>query len=269
LIDDLLNNFQLVLNEDLYRKYAGYLSVPVRVSGKIFTGNNIHHKTKQLIDVSAITIIPSKNKNYELAGNEILCRNKYMLKQFDKAFAACNAASQEAPTYLNQLNIGNIYLHGFGVSKNMPLALQYFQKASSYQGGDGTAEHNLGYAYSEGIGVMKDNRIALDFYLKAAYSGHEGSQYNLAISYFNGDGLEINYVDGYAWLMISSQSGSKDASNLLSQVNHQFDDITKTKGKKNAAKLLKVLPKSRLARNNDIKQQLMRAINSESYQLAE
>lgn len=206
-------------------------------------------------------IMMSQSNADEMYKDEV-CANQYLLKQYDVAFAACTASANEKSSYINLLNLGNMYLNGLGADKNTALAMKYFEKAIAYEGGDGTAEHNLAYAYSEGIGVEKNQGKAIELYRRAALSGHEGSQFNLAISYFNGEGVQVSYVNGYAWLLIASKSGSSEASELISQVSSQLSKQDKSRGEQKANQLLKSLPKSRIERMHKIKQDLINTINS-------
>ena len=151
--------------------------------------------------------------------SEVLCINQYLLKEYDVAFFACLTAAKEQPTYVNLSNIGNMYLRGWGVEKDVPRAIKYFEQATSYSGSDGSAEHNLGFAYANGIGVEQDKRKAFDLYMKAAMLGNEESQFNLGTCYLGGDGVSINYSEGYAWLLVAKKNGLTGATKKIQYVD--------------------------------------------------
>jgi cell division septation protein DedD len=117
--------------------------------------------------------------------------------------------------------------------------------------GNPDAQFNLGQAYKLGRGVTADLNLAEDWYRKAALQGHPQAQDNYGLAlfqngkraeavewlqrsssrgeprtqfvlgtmYFNGDGVERDWVRAYALIVRSSQSGLPQASSALAQMD--------------------------------------------------
>jgi len=253
--DKYSNKFQLVLNKAQYARYAEMLDKPVEVTGQVFKGVNRHHKTDQLIDVSLIAPAQVRTGHVNLSESEQRCSASYLANDYAAALSQCMTSSQKEETYLNQLNIGNMYLLGLGVPVNYDLAFKHLHKALLYPGSDGTAEHNLAYAYSNGIGLEQDKYKALVLYTRASFSGHEGAQYNAAIAYLNGKGVSMNENEGYAWLLIAAASGSEDAARILPEVAANLQKSDRVAGQNRADEISRYLPKSRIERTEALIEQ--------------
>ncbi|MCW3835499.1 SPOR domain-containing protein [Sphingomonas canadensis] len=117
--------------------------------------------------------------------------------------------------------------------------------------GDADAQFNLGQAYKLGRGVTADLNQAEDWYRRAAVQGHVQAQDNYGLTlfqngkrtqavewlkrsssrgepraqfvlgtmYFNGDGIDRDWVRAYALIVRSSQSGLPQASAALAQMD--------------------------------------------------
>lgn len=75
------------------------------------------------------------------------------------------------------------------------------------------AEHypfDLGVLYACGWGVEKDQNEALRWYRKAAEQGDRRAQYNLAVAYFEGDGVPVDYTTAYFWLRVREMGNGVD-----------------------------------------------------------
>ncbi|WP_270539554.1 tetratricopeptide repeat protein [Bacteroides zhangwenhongii] len=114
-----------------------------------------------------------------------------------------------------------------GVFKNLKEAFEWYSKAAT-QGHIG-AQRRLAYFYSRGIGVEKNNDKASEWTSKAdalvaakakrnatkvsewyskAASGDANSQYNLAIAYRDGIGVEKNNIKSCIWMSRAANNGS-------------------------------------------------------------
>jgi TPR repeat protein len=60
------------------------------------------------------------------------------------------------------------------VKKNQKKAVEWYQKAAEQ--GDAIAQYNLGISYKEGQGVKKDKNKAAEWLSKAAAQGDEDAQ---------------------------------------------------------------------------------------------
>lgn len=73
-----------------------------------------------------------------------------------------------------QYQLGNMYLHGLGVSKDAAKAASWLQRAADAQVAQ--AQHNLGVMYQRGDGVPKDDKRSIDLFTAAARNGWEPSK---------------------------------------------------------------------------------------------
>jgi uncharacterized protein len=128
--------------------------------------------------------------------------------------------------------------------------------------GSADAQFNLGQAYKTGRGVKTDMRQAEEWYRKAALQGHEQAeanyglalfdngkrgdavqwlkravsrgdaraQYVYGIMLFNGDTVEKDWVQAYALMVRSSQSGLDVASKALAQMDQYVPLDQRQKG---------------------------------------
>ncbi len=72
-----------------------------------------------------------------------------------------------------QYNLGIIYYHGEGVSRNFEEAIHWFHKAA--ESGDADAQYNLGFMYGRGEGVEKNHEQSLEWFKRASQQGHTGA----------------------------------------------------------------------------------------------
>ena len=92
-----------------------------------------------------------------------------------------------------QNNLGLMYYHGWGVSKDDEEAVQWWALAAEQ--GFPDAQHNLGLMYDDGAGVPQDYKEAVKLYTPAAEQGFVLAQYNLALLYENGRGVPQDYKE--------------------------------------------------------------------------
>lgn len=76
-----------------------------------------------------------------------------------------------------QTAIGEMYLRGYGVSKNYNEAVKWFRLAADQ--GDPFAQYNLGLMYQHGTGVNKDYQEARKWFQMAANQGHTSAKLSL------------------------------------------------------------------------------------------
>ena len=153
--------------------------------------------------------------------------------------AACTASTGDADT---DYKVGQLYLKGTGVMKDVSEAAVYFTKAAKagsaeaqfalgvlYHDGNGVklnveksvelfqksakqglaqAQYNLGNAYRAGDGTAQNFREALLWYEKAAMQGYAPAAHNLGAMAGNGEGTPQNYAEAYKWLHLSEKLGT-------------------------------------------------------------
>jgi len=121
-----------------------------------------------------------------------------------------------------QYNVGKAYVNGEGVEKDLKKAAKwistininevyvddkykmnkyYFPSAAfmalkeQASAGDTEAQYNVGLSYDNGNGVKKNTKKAFEWYLKAAEQGHAKAQFNVGYSY-SGVSCSGNYGGG-------------------------------------------------------------------------
>lgn len=89
---------------------------------------------------------------------------------YDKAFICFKkAAEEESPDAY--FCVGNCYLNGLGVDKNVKEAAAWFKKAA--EKGEPDSMFHLAWMYQEGIGVEKNDELSEDYLYKAVKAGWE------------------------------------------------------------------------------------------------
>src|SRR5437660_1366663 len=86
-------------------------------------------------------------------------------------------AQAESGDVVAQVNLGECYANGRGVTKDLVDAAKWFRKAAEQ--GNAIAQLKLGGAYQIGFGVTKDFTEAAKWYRKAAEQGNAFAQTSL------------------------------------------------------------------------------------------
>lgn len=81
--------------------------------------------------------------------------------------------------------------------------------------GDPSSQFNLALAYQEGNGVERNIATAVQWYTKAANSGLAIAQFNLAVLYANGAEIPKNEKEAAKWFYAAAQNGYFDAQKVL------------------------------------------------------
>ncbi len=161
------------------------------------------------------------------SGNaEAQCDAGYMLsedtpyKDYKKAFDwTQKAADQVYPTAFN--NIGWYYENGYGVSKDLYVAVGYYQMAADQDNPAGL--NNLGRMYEGGCGGLPvDYSKAMELYLKAADKNSYKAMRNIARMYEKGLGVEKNYLKAMQWYSKAEEGGDKEAKSRLAEFNQKL-----------------------------------------------
>ena len=131
-----------------------------------------------------------------------------------------------------QCIMGDMYLNGRGVPKNIHQAINYFMK-SAKQGYPGAEEH-LGEIYQFGEeGIRKDPKLAANWYRRAAYHGNSKAQLALG-KMFMSSTTKQDALEGKVWLAQAAKipgAISDEAHKLfmsLPGVSDAAAEITKT-----------------------------------------
>lgn len=102
------------------------------------------------------------------------------------------------------LQLANMYRDGNGTVKDTKQYIKYLESSADY--GNFWAIKGLAEIYLTGKIVMKDDKKAFDYYLKGALQGNGGMQYQIAVMYRDGIGIEKNIAESEKWFAIFSNS---------------------------------------------------------------
>lgn len=108
-----------------------------------------------------------------------------------------------------QLDLGNMYHEGQGVSPDYAEALKWYRLAADQ--GLQTAQSNLGSMYHKGQGVTQSYVEAANWYRKAADQGDPASQFNLGNMYGKGQGVPQSYTEEMMWYFRAANQGMAKA----------------------------------------------------------
>jgi len=109
------------------------------------------------------------------------------------------AAAQNYPASLS--NLGTLHLKGDGVEKDIEKALTYNERA--FDAGLLASGFYLGQIYRMGREVDVDFEKARHWFQKAAEKGEPRSMHELGLLHVEGNGVEKNVIEGFAWLYAS------------------------------------------------------------------
>jgi TPR repeat protein len=59
--------------------------------------------------------------------------------------------------------------------------------------------------YASGSGVAQDHALAVESWRRAAAQGNASAQFNLGLSYRDGRGVQRDFSQALAWLMVASE----------------------------------------------------------------
>jgi hypothetical protein len=93
----------------------------------------------------------------------------------------------------------------------------------------------------QGIGLPKDESRAAQFFESAAMQGDKGAQYELALSYRDGRGINADKVKAYSWLKIAAVGGGTEITKARDQVLSKLSIKELQEGEKLSSDITKKL----------------------------
>jgi hypothetical protein len=109
-----------------------------------------------------------------------------------------------------QVNLGNLYMKGLGVTQNYPEARRWYRSAADQ--GERIAQSKLGILFYHGLGVEKDPTEAARWFQKAANQGVVSAQSILGTLYAEGDGVPKDPARAYYWYTLAEEQGDAEAA---------------------------------------------------------
>ncbi|MCL7998019.1 peptidoglycan-binding protein [Brucella sp. 21LCYQ03] len=117
--------------------------------------------------------------------------------------------------------LGNLNEKGLGMPRNLTRAIDWYQQAA--KDGNASAMHNLAVLFASGASGSPDNVSAVRWFTEAAERGVKDSQYNLGILAAQGLGMPVNLEESYKWFTLAAKSGDKDAADKRDQIAAALD----------------------------------------------
>ena len=111
-----------------------------------------------------------------------------------------------------QLNVGNCYYNGWGISQDYYQAVTWWLRAADQ--GSVDAQLNVGNCYYSGVGVPQNYGQAVTWWLRAADQGSVDAQLNVGNCYYNGMGVSQDYGQAVKWWRMAAGQG-----NAVAQLN--------------------------------------------------
>ena len=91
--------------------------------------------------------------------------------------------------------------------ENFSEALQHWQ--AGMQEDDILSYNNYAFLKYKGLGTSPNPQEAVELWLYAAQKGYAESQWHLGVAFFEGKGVEQNFVQAYAWSMCAFANAKK------------------------------------------------------------
>lgn len=108
-------------------------------------------------------------------------------------------------------------------------AFQWYMKAAEQ--GYNKGQYNLAVCYRDGAGVDKDREEAFKWFLKASEQGLDLAQYDLAVCYRDGDGVDKDQEEAFRWFLKAAEQGIADAQNQAGFYYYQRQGVKENQEK--------------------------------------
>lgn len=103
--------------------------------------------------------------------------------------------------------------------------------------GNSEAQDGLGEKYLIGQGVEKNLAEAVIWFRKSARKGNSSAMYHLGTAYYNGDGVQIDDALSYAWFRLAKEAGDKRAVEAVARAESELKPQTITIGLEKIAEM--------------------------------
>ena len=105
------------------------------------------------------------------------------------------------------------------------IEISFVELMEKAKNNDVNAQYEVGDAYYNGEGVEKDYIEAVKWWRLAAEQGHEGAIYNLAVAYVCGYGVDMNYSEAFRLWRILAIKGDLDSQYAIGLCYNNGDGV--------------------------------------------
>lgn len=154
------------------------------------------------------------NKEYDGEANDTLAELYAFYKiDYKRAFQYATVAAEEDEQGGYKI-LGDLYLHGWGVTKNVQKAFDNYKMAAAF--GDAVAMNQIGWLYQGNEeGFEADPEQAFYWYNESAKKGDDVGMFNVGWCYQNGFGVKKDDEIAAEWFKKSAELGYVNAMNEL------------------------------------------------------
>jgi len=97
--------------------------------------------------------------------------------------------------------------------------------------GNTVAQYNIAVMYLRGDGLQRNNKLALYWLMKASKKEHALSQFTLGRMYYEGMNVKKNFRESFKWYKKAAINGHKKAINNLASMYYHGKGVKKDVGK--------------------------------------
>ena len=184
-------------------------------------------KPMNLLGTTAILLATLLSACSALASNAASeCIQHFDNAEYDRAVAVCKQAAGEgdAPS---QTVLGEMYDSGQGVRADAERARHWWNAAAAQA--FLPAQNLLASKYYYGGEIFEkqaewpqDYSKAFELWKQSAYKGAASSQFMLGVMYKDGNGVERDDAEAYAWMKIALEGGYKLATDVLIELSRRM-----------------------------------------------
>lgn len=155
-----------------------------------------------------------EEKNMEAQSLMETAITAYDAKDYSKAKAIWESLGESNTDAM--VNLGTMYVKGYGVARDIQKAFSLFERAAEKK--HEVASFYLGGMYENGIGTEADKEQSIRHYTVAAEANMPTAQLKLGILLRNDDVL-----NSMKWMIRAAHAGESQAHSLLTYVSNQND----------------------------------------------
>lgn len=112
-------------------------------------------------------------------------------------------------------------------ANDLPLAYKEFRESADE--GHADSQFNVALMFEKGLGVEKDEKEAVVWYGKSAAQGNSLAQFNLGVMYENGRGSKVDFEKANEWYRKASVQGDPLAIGNLGMLYVRGDGVKENK----------------------------------------
>lgn len=203
-------------SNNLYQHYLQYGKNEGRVASASATGAPEVTEAPEVVETPEATVTPEATETTETTetpvttaeGYYVAGEEAYQAQDYAKAFE-CYSKAAEAGHAEAMRRLGVLYQYGYGVERDNVEAMYWYMKAA--ESGCIAGYNNTAYFFY----AVGDYENAAILYEKGASLGDVSSMINLAVQYYNGEGVMQDTEKAIAWLEKAVALGDATAMNNL------------------------------------------------------